>query len=216
MPLYLLGLKHESETLTVPMAESAIFQRGYKNIPSRLLLEVQASSEVQVYDVRVQFTARFAGLRWLMYNHRIIAFIIFTTAFWIAEMVFAVLGWLGLRRYLMPEEGVKKEEEDETIKEEDGDEMDLSDVPRTFPRSGPPLRGAPTIKDEGSEEFDLDETDTQAVTAGLDGEDIEEEKASLVGSTGGRADSGIGTSFSEGSAHAGLSRRKSRGRQGGG
>lgn len=153
-----------------------------------------------------------------MYNHRIIAFMIFTTAFWIAEMLFAAIGWLGLRTYLVPKEEdevVKKEERHDGLKEEDSDEMDLSDMTRTEPRSGRPLRG-PTVKHEDSEESGLDELDIPAVSAEPDGEGAEDEKTGLVGSTGGVVDSAIGTSFSESSGNAGLSRRRSRGGLGGG
>jgi seipin len=217
MPLYLVGLKHESEMLNIPMAESTTFQRGYKNIPSRLLLELQASSEVQVYDVRVHFTARFAGLRWLMYNHRISAFVIFTMAFWIAEMVFAVLGWLALRRYLMPMEGVVKEEEHEIAKDEDTDEVDLSDVPRTSPPSGQPPREAPAVKDEDDEESGVDEMDIPQLPVGPDGEEAKEQVTGLAGSARARVDSGVGTSFSERSGRTGLTaRRRSRGDHDGG
>ena len=211
MPLYLLGFKYESEMLDIPMAESATFQRGYKNTPARVLLEMQASSEVQVYDVRVHFTARFAGLRWLMYNHRIIAFMIFTTAFWIAEMVFAALGWLALRTYLMPKEEVVKEEELERAKDEDSDEIDLSDVPLTSPHSDQLLRRPPAVKDEDTEESVLDDTDIPRVAGEPDGEEVKKELSSVVGSASGRVDSAIGTSFSEGSVSEGLARRRSRG-----
>jgi seipin len=218
MPLYLLGLKHESETLTIPMAESASFQRGYKNLPARLLLEVQASSEVQVYDVRVHFTARFAGLRWLMYNHRILSFMIFTTAFWIAELLFAGLGWVGLRTYLMPAEEAQivKDERRDSVKDEDSDEH-LSDVPRTETetRSSRPLRRGPTVKHEGSEDSGLDELDIPQVGEGPDGEEVKEERTGLVGLAGGATDSATGTSFSESSRSPGLSRRRSRGGHGG-
>ena len=221
LPFYLLGLKRESETLSIPMAESATFQRGYKNLPSQLLLELQASGELQVYDVRVHFTARFAGLRWLMYNHRIIAFAIFTSAFWISEVAFAALGWFALRSYLPAKEeegeGIKGDDERETLKEEDDDgELDWPDVPRSssgYERQTP-QRQVPTVKDEHTERSALGETAIPISTAEPDVDDVEDdEKSGVIGLTGGWGDSAIGTSFSEGSGSAGLSRRRSRGGQ---
>lgn len=202
------------------MAELANFRKGYKNIPAYILLELQTGQEVQVYDVHVHFTARFGGLRWMMYNHRIISFFIFVTAFWFAEVIFAVLGWAALRVIFAPvsREVVKKEEAEETdastaVKEEDEeiDEPDLSDTPRTFPTYGrqPPLRYVPKIKDEDSEEYILDETTIQPLAAEADDESED------FGGRSGRTDSGIGTSFSEGGGR-GLSRRKSRGGRAGG
>jgi seipin len=196
------------------MAESASFRKGYKNIPGYILLELQTGQEVQVYDVRVQFTARFGGMRWMMYNHRIISFIVFVSAFWFAEVAFAGLGWILLRSLLTPtnKDLVKrvdgfKSEDGETIKtEEETDEPDLSDTPRTFPTYGrqAPLRYVPKIKDEDSEEYIMDETAIQPLTAEADDE------SEVFGGKSGRTDSGIGTSFSEG-GERNLSRRRSRG-----
>lgn len=146
-----------------------------------------------------------------MYNHRIIAFMIFTTAFWIAEMVFAALGWLALRTYLMPKEEVVKEEELERAKDEDSDEIDLSDVPLTSPHSDQLLRRPPAVKDEDTEESVLDDTDIPRVAGEPDGEEVKKELSSVVGSASGRVDSAIGTSYSEGSVSEGLARRRSRG-----
>jgi seipin len=225
LPLYILGLKHESETLHIPMAESAIFKKGKANVPAYVLLEIQTGQEVQVYDVRIHFKARFGGLRWLMYNHRILSFFAFTTAFWFAEILFTGLGWITLRYIFSSstssnhktENSIKGEETDGTVKEEikeepETDEPDLSDTPRTFPTYGrqQPLRYVPKVKDEDSEEFVIDETSIQPLAA-MEADDEEDEEDLF------RArDSGIGTSFSEGGQRrSGVARRRSgRGRGG--
>lgn len=214
LPLYILKLRRESEMLHIPMAEFAAFKKGYKNIPAYILLELQTGQEVQVYDIRVRFTARFGGMRWMMYNHRIISFAVFVGAFWFAEVVFAGLGWLLLRSFLTPTsrglvkgEGSIKGEDGETIKtEEETDEPDLSDTPRTFPTYGRqvPLRYVPKIKDEDSEEYIMEETAIQPLVAEADDESED------FGGKAGRTDSGIGTSFSEG-GDRNMSRRRSRG-----
>jgi hypothetical protein len=219
LPLYVLGLRQESEILHVPMAESQSFIKGWKNVPGYVMLELQAGQEVQVYDVRVLFTARFGGLRWLMYNHRILSFIMFTSAFWFSEIIFTVLGWLAVRAIFSPKKEVKQElvkgEETDasTVVKAEGeetDEPDLSDTPRTFPTYGrqAPLRYIPKVKDEAdSEEYIIDETAIQPLAAEADDEGEED----LEVYRGGRADSGIGTSFSEGGERSGLARRRSRG-----
>jgi hypothetical protein len=201
------------------MAESQSFIKGWKNVPGYVMLELQAGQEVQVYDVRVLFTARFGGLRWLMYNHRILSFIMFTSAFWFSEMIFTVLGWLAVRAIFSPKKEVKQElvkgEETDasTVVKAEGeetDEPDLSDTPRTFPTYGrqAPLRYIPKVKDEAdSEEYIIDETAIQPLAAEADDEGEED----LEVYRGGRADSGIGTSFSEGGERTGLARRRSRG-----
>jgi hypothetical protein len=198
------------------MTESQSFSKGWKNVPGFVMLELQAGQEVQVYDARVLFTARFGGIRWLMYNHRILSFLIFTSAFWFSEILFTLLGWLTIRYIFSPKtevktELVKTEETDASqVKaegEEETDELDLSDTPRTFPTYGrqAPLRYVPKVKEEESEEFIMDETAIQPLAAEADDEDEEMEAY-----RGGR-DSGVGTSFSEGAERSGLARRRSRG-----
>lgn len=198
------------------MAESQSFAKGWNNVPGYLLLELQAGQEVQVYDVRVLFTARFGGMRWLMYNHRILSFIMFTSAFWFSELLFTLLGWLALRYAFsgtkeVKREPVKNEETDASTaikaEGEETDEPDISDTPRTFPTYGrqPPLRYVPKIKDEDSEEYIIDETAIQPLTAEADDED-DGEDAYRVG-----RDSGIGTSYSDAGERSGLARRRSKG-----
>jgi len=217
LPLYVLGFRRESEMLHIPMAEFARFQKGNKNIPAYLLLEMQTGQEVQVYDVRVHFTARFEGLRWMMYSHRIMSFIFFVGAFWFAEIIWAGLGWVAMRSFFTSPPDingtdVQGEETDAGTaaikKEEETDDPDLSDTPRTFPTYGrqAPLRYVPKVKDEDSEEYVLDETTIQPLAAEADDESED------FGGKSGR-DSGIGTSFSE-SGGRGLARRRSRGGNG--
>jgi hypothetical protein len=151
-----------------------------------------------------------------MYNHRILSFLIFTSAFWFSEILFTLLGWLTIRYIFSTKTEVKTElvKTDETdasqVKaegEEETDEPDLSDTPRTFPTYGrqAPLRYVPKVKEEESEEFIMDETAIQPLAAEADDEDEEMEAY-----RGGK-DSGVGTSFSEGGERSGLARRRSRG-----
>lgn len=160
-----------------------------------------------------------------MYNHRILSFFTFTSAFWFSEMLFTGVGWIALRYIFISskiktEGSIKGEETDESInaeikeEEPETDEPDLSDTPRTFPTYGrqQPLRYVPKVKDEDSEELVLDETAIQPLAA-IEADDEEDEKDLF------RArDSGIGTSFSEGGERrSGVARRRSgKGRGSGG
>ncbi|KAI1881079.1 hypothetical protein JX265_001319 [Neoarthrinium moseri] len=83
----------ELETLTVPMGELVEFRH---QLPLSLLLDVQAGQTLQVYAARIELVARLTGLRWLMYNHRILSFVAFTALFWLAEMLSMGVGWLVL------------------------------------------------------------------------------------------------------------------------
>ncbi|TVY31232.1 hypothetical protein LOCC1_G008925 [Lachnellula occidentalis] len=217
-----MSLKTESEHLSIPMGEFITFPKGWKNIPAYALLEVQAGQGIQVYDVSVVFTARFGGMRWLMYQHWILASIGFTGAFWGVELLLAGMAWLLMQSWFgkdeVNEKGGKVEEQGfedghEKIKEEreTDEEPDLSDTPRTFPTAWrqAPLRYEPKVKDE--EEYVLDDTEIQPLGAQADDEDEYEEEEGAGCARGRDIDSGIGTSFSEGAERDGVTRRRSKG-----
>ncbi len=63
MPWYMLGWRHESETLVVPVMEGVEFAKGWRNVPDSVRLEVLSDVKMQVYSVRVVITAQFQGLR---------------------------------------------------------------------------------------------------------------------------------------------------------
>ncbi|KAI1500900.1 putative adipose-regulatory protein-domain-containing protein [Biscogniauxia marginata] len=64
--------------------------------PLSLLLDVQAGQTLQVYSATVTLVARLTGVRWAMYNHRVLSFVVCTTVFWISEMLSMALAWLAL------------------------------------------------------------------------------------------------------------------------
>lgn len=148
---YLLGLRSEAVTLTVPIYEQVAFGRGRANIPATLRLELQSASRLQVYSAKVHFRARFRGLRWLMYNHRIFAAILFIGLFWTTEMLFAGISWAVLAVHLAKQKGeerikaegrdqpsssdrrIKSEEEDDEASDPARLTAALSDTERTFP-----------------------------------------------------------------------------------
>jgi hypothetical protein len=163
-------------------------------------------------------------MRWMMYNHRVISFVVFTSAFWGFEVMFACLSWMILRTFFtskntVMKEGIKGEETDTTTtaikpEPEESDEPDLSDTPRTFPTYGrqPPLRYEPKVKEElESEDYVLDETIIQPLATEADDEDDDDDDDGEFRNVGGgRTDSGIGTSYSEAGERV-AARRRSRG-----
>lgn len=83
----------EKATLTIPMGELVEF----KNVlPLSILVDVEAGQTLQVYSATVTLVARLTGIRWAMYNHRIISFVVCTTIFWVAEMLSMGLAWFLL------------------------------------------------------------------------------------------------------------------------
>jgi seipin len=231
LPWFLLGWRRDAEKLEIPMAEGVSFSKGWRHVPKTVYLELQGrGQDIQVYDVQFKLRARYEGIRWLMYNHRIFSFIFFTTGFWLGEVLFAVLTWLvwssrsGSGPFRVKGE-IKGEETDgstavKTEREEgeiETDDLDLSDTPRSFPTYGrqAPLQFVPRVKAEyDGEKLVIDEAVLLPVAAEAD--DESEEPLDVGSFRGGRSDSGIGTSFSEGGAsiRGGLQRRRSKGTKG--
>ncbi|KAI9815305.1 MAG: hypothetical protein M1827_002785 [Pycnora praestabilis] len=208
IPWYVLGWRNEAETLDITMMEGIEFQRGRSNVPTSLRLEVQSHERMQVYDAKVRFVARFWGLRWMMYNHRIISLLVFTTGFWAVELSFTFLAWLLLSSYFSsPRKETKEikrdlETDSQVFKtEEDTDALfteGLSDTERTFPTFSrqPPLRyNNSKIKDEEKEERASGMINTIPPVAEADDED--DELVDIRVGRGGRTDSGLGTSMEE-------------------
>jgi seipin len=215
LPWYVLGVRDESEKLTIDVFESVSFARGNNAVPAALRLEVQSSGRMQVYSARAIFRARFRGLRWLMYNHRIISAVLFVGVFWSVEMVFAGIAWAVLVAYLGP--AFKTEErrpmriKDEATSEDEEHAL-LSDTERTFPTlsNQQPLRfRSPEVKDEMKEETPSAEVRLQDVPplTSLEADDEDEDGDYFL-------DSGIGTSMESGSGSLPGSMRKRRGRSG--
>lgn len=98
---HVLFSRTETAALEVPMLERAVFHRP-ADVPAALFLELEAGQAIQVYGVSVTLTARLAGLRWFMYHYMLTSFLVFTVAFWVAEMIVAALTWFALSALLAP------------------------------------------------------------------------------------------------------------------
>ncbi|KAF2135408.1 uncharacterized protein K452DRAFT_23003 [Aplosporella prunicola CBS 121167] len=214
MPWYVVGWRREAETLKVGLMEGVVFERGWRNIPVKLRLELQSVERMQVYGVRVEFEARLRGLRYLMYNFRISSFVVFTIAFWSVEMTFTLLAWLALSRFFtldttdapkrektkIKKEGAIKTEDESADDDEAADDDNLSDTSRTFPSYArqPSLRySSPRVKKEEAEE---EPTPLEAIPTAMEADD-EDEDADFVIDEAGRhmdRDSGLGTSMESG------------------
>ncbi|KAI9724421.1 MAG: hypothetical protein M1812_000489 [Candelaria pacifica] len=234
LPWYLLGWRHEAEILEVKMMEGISFQRGWKNVPGSLRLEIRSKERMQFYSAKVRFIARFSGLRWIMYNHRIISLLVFTTIFWSVEVTFTSVAWLVLSSYLKSttpkSDSIKADGDSETStikKEEESDVAfteGLSDTTRSFPTYSrqPPLRyNPPRVKTEDEDE--QEEIERTTAIEPLIGEADDEEDDDILdlgASRDRRSDSGLGTSMDDSAARReGVQRRRTRlfgGRGGGG
>ncbi|KAF2814423.1 uncharacterized protein BDZ99DRAFT_568046 [Mytilinidion resinicola] len=227
LPWYLVGWQVESERVVVRVLEAARFEKGWRSQPGGVRVEVRSGRGrvLQVYGVSVEFRARFEGLRYIMYNHRIISLVVFTTLFWTVEMAFLLFTW-GLFTLFFSSSTSQTQSKTEPKKEQQSIKADpdapsedaesLSDASRTFPTFSrqPPLRySTPRVKEEENEGA---MEDLPPRTPGdADDEDEDEDADFVLDETpmmgGPLDDSGLGTSMESGVEGRGTVRRRSGG-----
>lgn len=221
LPLYLIGWQTEFERIEIPMMEAVEFSKDARNTPSSLRLELRSRYPIDVYRVRVQFIAKFEGLRWLMYRYRLTSLVIFTTLFWGVEMGLVLLTWIFLTLLVSktpsPEDYEQTKPEAVTPKREADTEpgTPFSDTSRTFPTlsSHKPLHYSSPNEGKIKKEHEtrsLDDIPTREEAEADDEDDdfVLEEPVPLR-REGGFEDSGIGTSFESGmERERGLQRRR--------
>lgn len=213
LPWHMLGWKKESELLEIDMMEGVEFARGWANVPQSVKVVVEADEKMQFYEVGIRIIARFGGLRWILYHHRILSFIFFTTTFWSSSMLSMLCAWFILSSYFDASPTRPKDEADANgshVKRERSDSdvhdpaslEDLSDTSRTFPTLGrqKPLHftGRGLVKKEEDEVIKREEDevmrsiDIQPLAGEADDEDDD-----TMGELSGWRDSGIGTGLDE-------------------
>ena len=195
----ILGWRLEAETLEIPVFNGVSFAKGWRNVPDTMQIQVQSSARMQIYEANVVFKARFQGLRWIMYNHRITSAFVFIGAFWGTEVLFTAICWAILSVWVFSpgdDTTIKKEADDhKRIKAEDSEEEEhirLSDTERTYPTysKGPAMRyTSPAIKKEEPEAEPFPSLLTTALEA-----DDEDESDDFF-------DSGLGTSLESSTGH---------------
>ena len=216
------------------MFEGVEFATGGGNLPQSASIMVEADEKMQFYEVGIRIIAKLSGLRWILYNYRIISFFLFTTAFWAASMTTMTIVWLFLSVYLQADsssyaKGSLKREYDHDsplLKSEQTPDSeffdpnsldDLSDTSRTFPTFGRqrPLRYSasedpalsPPIKQEDDDDA-MEEATIQPLQATAAEADDEDDFEDATGeSSSAWRDSGIGTSREE-ERRAGVQRRR--------
>lgn len=205
-----MGWKSESEVLSISMFEGVEFPKGWANVPQSVRVVVEADEKMQFYEVGVRVIAKLGGLRWILYHHRILSFLFFTTAFWSSSMISMAVAWFVISTYLGSSTTVKSESETNgtVVKRERSDSdafdptsmEDLSDTSRTFPTLGRqiPLHftGRKDVKREEDIKREEDEVlrsaEIQPLAAEADDEDDD-----MSQETSGFRDSGIGTGLDD-------------------
>ncbi|KAJ4350522.1 uncharacterized protein N0V89_009143 [Didymosphaeria variabile] len=224
LPLYVLGWGTESETVSVMVMEGVQFDKGWRNVPTSIRLELRSKIPLEVYRVSVGFVAKLEGLRWVMYTYRFTSAAVFISVFWATEMGVLLFTWAVFAFFLgklddedatRGGEKFKIEQGAVTPKTEPADSeppTPLSDASRTFPTlsSHQPLhysssspkeeRATPALEDiPTKEEAEADDEDDDFLLE----EPIPNSAADVL------TDSGIGTSMESSIERMGLNRRKS-------
>jgi hypothetical protein len=192
---------------------------------------------MQVYKVRLVFRAKFEGMRYLVYNYRIAAFIIFSTLFYTVSVTSMALAWAVVSSMLKSTNGgqpssklvkqditgvngrIKEERGSETprkIKTEDDTESsthglslsNLSDTATQFPTS----RNQVPLQWDGRSHLEDNAEAEESLSQPSGPEAADDEDEEVTGKQRGRAfdgDSGIGTSMESEHVSSGLARRRS-------
>ena len=95
-----------SQRILVNLCTQRVLQRRNRTPVSHALLTVGrqdahadgarfdgGAGELQVYEAALRFDAHFRGLRWFMYYHSFVSFLIFSAGFFGAEMFAALAAW---------------------------------------------------------------------------------------------------------------------------
>lgn len=243
LPWHVLGVKDlDTDNVKVRMWDQAVFKRGFGNVPKGVRLEIAPSgattglghlavgNHVQIYKASLTLSARFHGLRYLVYNHRIVSFVAFSTTFYVVSIISMGLVWAWIGPSIMmpasrdmvkqDHQPTKQDPEPKAIKTEDEDDEpgeglkleDVSDSPVQFPSA----RGRLPLRYDGrQEEPGPSAAPEREIGEGEKADDEEEyddaDYARVVARASGRfeGDSGIGTMSESQRDGQGLVRRRS-------
>ncbi|BDD56854.1 hypothetical protein MPDQ_008212 [Monascus purpureus] len=198
LPLYVVGWHREEEILDVQMMEQVEFARGWSNLPGSLHLRVESDERMQIYSAKVEFKARFTGLRWVMYNWRLSSFAIFSTLFWSISVLSTGAAWAFLAFIF----GSRTERHTKYDKRRDRDKSESPIKEETDDEAVNPHSVGPTIKEED------DLAEQPSASPQTSEADDEYDSAGEGQSTDVHSESGAGTGFESPGARR-LQRRRS-------
>lgn len=89
-PLFILGMKEEKQTVQVELFSDYLDEKT--NPVTNVFVEIQ-SAAVQFYDINLQITAQFTGLRYFMFHWPVLSAVIGTTTNLILILLVLLLSW---------------------------------------------------------------------------------------------------------------------------
>lgn len=89
-PLFIMGLREEKQTVQVELFSDYLDEKS--NPVTNVFVEIQ-SAAVQFYDITLQITAQFTGLRYFMFHWPVLSAVIGTTTNLILILLVLLLSW---------------------------------------------------------------------------------------------------------------------------
>lgn len=133
-PLLISGWQRQEEILSVVLLEDVVLASRVRT--ASVSIDAPSSSTIGVYDIAVEFRARFTGVRWLMHNYRITTFLVATALFWSIEVVFMTLVWWGVYSYFAAGGELVPRDDGEEDRREDGGRRRRAGYPSSSPTPG--------------------------------------------------------------------------------
>ncbi|EFY90442.1 hypothetical protein J3458_000705 [Metarhizium acridum] len=212
MGYYLLLPRSQARSLTVELAERVSFDKSALQ-PTAAFVEIEAGQDIQIYSTSLTLTAQLRGLRWLMFHYRLVTYMAFTFLFWVCEVLFMCLAWAIWSAATAPKSGRNKgitfrDGEVHGTDDEHDDRSDRTAGPVAHARHARLKREPEVKKEEEGEESERLMSDIPMGEAEADDEDGFDD-GTVIGGSGSRSDSGIGTSYKEDGSES-VRRRASR------
>jgi len=136
--LLLLPNTKEEEAVRVVLLENVVFDEPAQHA----VVSLESRSRLDVYEARVEFYAKLAGIRWIMWRWRVLSFLLGSGLFFAVEVLatvivwWAVYGWFaGSGAPAASDGGRYPEDEDETMEEEGDGVGGADDLGFTTPES---------------------------------------------------------------------------------
>lgn len=213
LPWHLLNFRDlDSSHLVVPMFEMLTFPRGTRNIPTHARVELQSSTTLQVYDAILAFRAKFQGMRYLIYNYRATAFVIFTTLFYTVSVSTMALAWAMISHVLSTAQNsgdkqkkINHQGKDSTMQIKPEGEPSSTTKIKTEDETESSAHGL-SLSAEGADTDGREEDLTRTLGPDEAADDEDEGEEEEIRGRPFEGDSGIGTSME---SESGLKRRRS-------
>lgn len=111
MPLYVSGLRRQSQRLAVPMFTAIRFGKAANTVAESAHISIKADRKLEVYEMTLHIMAKLSGMRWMLYWHPLLSFAIITALAFASSIILAAGAGLLYIISMSSEVAVKDEPE---------------------------------------------------------------------------------------------------------